>query len=80
MLPTIPHGAEVTIREQPEVENSEIAAVLVNGDEQVTLKRIRWQGNTMMLMPDNRDYEPIIVSEDYPVTIIGKAVEVVTKL
>lgn len=80
MLPTIPPGAEVTIREQPQVESSEIAAVLVNGDEQATLKRIRWQGNTMMLMPDNRDYEPIIVSEDYPVKIIGKAVEVVVKL
>lgn len=80
MEPTIPNGAEVTIREQPEVETNEIAAVLVNGDTEATLKRIRWQGETMILMPDNKDYDPIVVSEEYPVTIIGKAIEVVTRL
>lgn len=80
MEPTIPNGAEVLIREQAEVSNGEIAAVLVNGDEEATLKRIRYQGNTMMLMPDNNSYDPIVVSEDYPVKIIGKAIQITTNL
>lgn len=80
MEPTIPDGSEVLIREQSEVSNGEIAAVLVNGDEEATLKRIRYQGNTMMLMPDNSSYSPIVVSEDYPVKIIGKAIQITRNL
>lgn len=80
MEPTIPNGAEVLIREQAHVENSEIAAVLVNGDSEATLKRIRYQGETMMLMPDNPSHSPIVVSEDYPVKIIGKAIQITTNL
>ncbi len=38
MEPTIPNGSYVLIREQPEVENGEIAAVLVNGDTEALLK------------------------------------------
>lgn len=76
MVPTIPEGSFVLIRQQEEVENNEIAAVLLNGDTEATLKRVKYQGNTMILMPDNKNYEPIIVNEDYPARIIGKAVKV----
>ncbi|UNM90592.1 LexA family transcriptional regulator [Vagococcus sp. CY52-2] len=76
MVPTIPEGSFVLIRQQEEVENNEIAAVLVNGDTEATLKRVKYQGDTMILMPDNKNYEPIIVNEDYPARIIGKAVKV----
>ena len=74
MEPTIPQNAYVLIREQPDVENGEIAAVLLNGGTEATLKRIRKQENTLMLMPDNRNYEPIIVSGNNPAKIIGKAI------
>lgn len=74
MEPTIPNGSHVLIREQPEVEYGEIAAVLVNGDTEATLKRVRKQGDTVILMPDNRDYEPYIITKDNPARIIGKAV------
>lgn len=80
MEPTIPNGSEVLIREQAEVENNQIAAVLVNGDTEATLKRIRRQGDTIMLMPDNPAYAPIIVSEEYPVKIIGKAIQITQTL
>lgn len=76
MVPTIPEGSFVLIRQQEEVENNEIAAVLVNGDTEATLKRVKYQDDTMILMPDNKNYEPIIVNEDYPARIIGKAVKV----
>lgn len=74
MSPTIPQDAYVLIREQPEVENGEIAAVLVNGDTEATLKRISKQKDYLMLMPDNRQHAPIIADKDHPAKIIGKAI------
>ncbi len=74
MEPTIPDGSLVLIREQSEVEYGEIAAVLVNGESEATLKRVRKQRETILLMPDNPEHEPIIVIEDNPPRIIGKAI------
>lgn len=74
MSPTIPQDAYVLIREQPGVENGEIAAVLVNGDTEATLKRISKQKDYLMLMPDNRRHKPIIADKDNPAKIIGKAI------
>jgi len=74
MEPTIPNGAMVLIRQQPDAENGEIVAVLLNGDTEATLKRIRKQNGSVMLMPDNPTYDPIIVSESNPARIIGKAI------
>ena len=76
MEPTIPNGSEVLIREQEEVEYGQIAAVLVNGNSEATLKRVRKQGDLVVLMPDNPTHEPIFVTEDCPVKIIGKAIRV----
>lgn len=78
MFPTIPDGAMIMVREQPEVESGEIAAVMVDGNTRATLKRVKRQGHTMLLMPDNPAYEPIVVTEDYPVKIIGKAIKMET--
>ena len=75
MTPTIPVNSYVMIREQPEVEDGEIAAVLVNGDTEATLKRVKRQGNIMMLVPDNTDYAPYIVTEENPAKILGKAIK-----
>lgn len=74
MEPTIPEGAFVLIREQPDVENGEIAAVLCNGDTEATLKRIRKQKGYLILMPDNSNYTPIIADKNNPCKIIGKAI------
>lgn len=41
MEPTIHDGSIVTIREQPTVEDGEIAAVLVDGDNEATLKHVK---------------------------------------
>jgi repressor LexA len=76
MEPTIPDGSLVLIREQPEVEPGAIAAVLVNGATEATLKRIKRQGNMIILMPDNPEHEPIVITPDNPVRIIGRAVQV----
>lgn len=75
MAPTIPNNAYVLIRQQPDVEDGEIAAVLVNGDNEATLKRVKRQGNLVMLMPDNQSYDPYIVTTDNPARILGKAIK-----
>lgn len=74
MEPTIPNGSYVLIREQPAVEYGEIAAVLVNGDTEATLKRVKHQGDTVILMPDNPDHKPYIITKDNPARVIGKAI------
>lgn len=80
MEPTIPNHSYVLIRQQPTVEDGEIAAVLVNGDTEATLKRIKRQGDSMMLVADNAKYPPTLVDADNPARIIGKAVKVETQL
>lgn len=75
MFPTIPDKSLVLIREQPFVENGEIAAVLVNGDTEATLKRVHFSGDTVLLQADNPLYPPYIVSEDNPARIIGKVIK-----
>lgn len=80
MAPTIPDGALVLVREQPDVESGAIAAVLVNGDTEATLKRVKRQGKTVILIPDNPAYQPIIVTPDNPARIIGRAVQVTQML
>ncbi len=80
MEPDIKDGSYVMIRKQEDVENGEIAAVLLNGDEDSTLKRVRKMGNTILLEAINDAYEPYLVSEDNPARIIGKAVKVLNDL
>ena len=65
-------GDTVIIRRADSVENGEIAVALVDGCE-VTLKRIRRKGNSIMLVPCNQAYETRIYSPER-ITIQGKLV------
>ena len=82
MEPRMRTGDVVIIRVQPDVENGEIAAVRVNGDE-VTCKKVNKTNEGLMLVPLNPDYETKFFSaaqiEELPVTIIGKVVELRAK-
>lgn len=75
MHPTIPNGSMVLVRAQLDVENGQIAAVTFNGNTEATLKRVKKQGNMIVLIPDNPAHEPIFVTQDNPVKIIGKAIK-----
>lgn len=75
MEPLIHENSLILIREQSDVENGEIAAVLVNGDEEATLKRVRKFGDTILLEAINDSYEPYLINGDNPARILGKAVE-----
>lgn len=76
MEPKIPDGSDVLIRLQNDVEDGEIAAVLVNGDTEATLKRVKKQGDIVMLVAENNAYAPYIITEHNPARILGKAVGV----
>lgn len=67
-------GDIVYIKEQPTVENGEIAAVLI-GDE-ATLKRVYLNGSSLTLLPCNSKYPPLVYNgpELENIRIIGKAV------
>lgn len=74
MEPLIPSGSLVTIRRQENVKNSELAAVLI--DDRVTIKRIKYVGNEIILTPENRRFDPEILNESNPSIIIGKVIHV----
>ena len=67
-------GDIVYIRQQPSVNNGEIAAVLI-GDE-ATLKRVYVYEDHVVLQPENPAYEPLVYFKDamQAVRILGKAV------
>ena len=81
MEPSIPDSAIAIIHEQPDVEDDEIAAVLMSDSNEATLKRIKHMGNSLLLMPDNKSYDPILLDKSHPGKILGKLVkyEVMTR-
>lgn len=76
MEPIINSGSSVLCRAQSDVENGEIAAVLVNGDTEATLKRVRKTDKFVLLEAINEEYPPYLITEENPAHIIGKAIRV----
>lgn len=74
MQPLIPDGSLVTLVRQSTVENGDLAAVLI--DDEATIKRVKFAGDEVLLMPENRNYDPIILNEKNPGKILGKVVHV----
>ena len=67
-------GDLVFIKYQPIVENGEIAAIWV--DDGFTIKRVYRYGDTLVLRPENPDYDEMIYTENdgVAIKIIGKAI------
>ena len=67
-------GDMVYIRQQEQVENGQIAAVLIDGE--ATLKRVRCFDDRIALEPENPTYRPLILwAEDMNrAHILGKAI------
>ena len=79
MEPTLQEGDVVIVRQQPTVENGEIAIVLVNGDE-ATVKEVKEGPDGLTLIGHNVGvYSPHFYTreqiQDLPIRIIGKVVE-----
>ncbi|MBQ8603867.1 MAG: helix-turn-helix domain-containing protein [Oscillospiraceae bacterium] len=75
MLPRCQNGDLVLIRKQPTVENGEIAAVRI-GDEATLKKVYRPSPDQLMLIAENSDFPPIILTKEEinTVSIEGKAI------
>lgn len=67
-------GDIVYIRQQEEVNNGEIAAVLIN--DEATLKRVKFHPDRIILEPANPLYDPLVYrgEEMNSIHILGKAV------
>lgn len=79
MEPTLHEGDVVIVRKQPNVENGEIAIVLINGDE-ATVKEVKESPDGITLIGHNvAAYKPTFYNreqcEQLPIRIIGKVVE-----
>ena len=82
MEPKFSAGDVVIVRKQEDVDNGDIAIVLVNGNE-ATVKKIRKFDGGINLIPTNSNYDVITYTntqiEQLPVRIIGKVVELRAK-
>ncbi|MBI4597083.1 MAG: transcriptional repressor LexA [Candidatus Omnitrophica bacterium] len=67
-------GDFVIVRQQPTVDNGEIAVALL-GDE-ATVKRFFKEDDQIRLQPEHPSMEPILVTKQQPLSILGKVVGV----
>ncbi len=83
MEPKISDGDVVIVRQQSDVDNGQIAIVLVNGDD-ATCKKIVKHDNGISLLSLNPSHSPMFFTNDEtetkPVRIIGRVVELRSKL
>lgn len=82
MEPKFSNGDVIIVRKQEDVDNGDIAIVLVNGNE-ATVKKIKKFDGGINLIPTNPDYDVLTYTneeiENLPVRIIGKVVELRAK-
>ena len=72
MIPTFLDGDLVLIRQQPEVENGQIAAVNIDGE--TTLKHLYYQDGGILLVADNPAFAPMFVPAEKEIIVHGLAV------
>ena len=69
-------GDLLAVHRQPEARNGEIVVARV--EDEVTVKRFRRRGNSVRLMPENPEFQPIVVDlRRQPLTIEGIGVGVI---
>ncbi len=78
MAPTLMLDDTVIISRRAEVRSGDIAAVAI-GPSELSVKRVIKKGTSLMLVPENPVFEPMLFSEkeidSLPVSILGKVVE-----
>lgn len=57
--------------------NNALAVCFLNGE--FTLKRIKIEGDTLLLMPANPDYQPIVIKEDADFAVWGIVTYIIKK-
>lgn len=79
MLPALMENDIVIIKKQEDFENGNIVVALINGDE-VTIRKGRKSGDSILLQPLNSNYEPLIFSKKEMKTIPVKIIGIVKEL
>lgn len=74
MEPKIPKGSKVLVLQKNELEHGEIVAIRKIDEIYIQLKRVKIQGELVLLLPDNADYDSIVYTKDCGVEIIGQAI------
>ncbi|MDX1469172.1 MAG: transcriptional repressor LexA [Acidimicrobiia bacterium] len=72
----IHEGDLVAVKSQPDANDGEIVAALIDGEE-ATVKRLRRQDGKVVLISENPDYSPMEFTEG--VDLIGKVVSVLRR-
>ena len=70
-------GDLVVVRSQPDADDGEIVAAMVDGEE-ATVKRLRRRDGSIHLVSENPDYSPMVF--DSGVEVLGKVVAVLRKV
>ena len=74
----VDNGDLLVIDKSLSYRNNALAVCYIDGE--FTLKRIKVEGNTLLLMPANKDYEPILVKEDANFILWGIVTYVIKKV
>ena len=77
IIANINDGDLVVIEQNQAPNNGDIVAVNIAGS--ATLKRLKVEKDSVMLLPENEKYEPIIINEMDEFYILGKAIGVIKK-
>jgi len=77
MAPKLEEGDIIIVSPKKEPRNGDICVVRVG--EEDTVKKIRFDGNFVHLIPLNRDFEPMVVKKK-DVTFVWKVVRVIKEL
>lgn len=72
MSPTFLDGDLVLIRQQPEVNTGQIAAVNIDGE--TTLKHLYYQDRGLLLVADNPAFAPVFIPAEKEIIVHGLAV------
>ena len=71
-------GDYVIVRQQPDADNGDVVAALLGED--ATVKRFYKEGDRVRLQPEHPTMEPLLVSSEQGVLILGKVVAVFRQL
>lgn len=74
----IDDGDIMVIDRSLEPQNNKIAVCIIDGE--FTVKRIKKEKNNLFLMPENKNYKPIVISPENELIIWGIVTYVVKKM
>ncbi|HIK33360.1 MAG TPA: translesion error-prone DNA polymerase V autoproteolytic subunit [Oscillatoriales cyanobacterium M59_W2019_021] len=61
-----------------EPRNGNVAIAVVNGE--VTVKRLKWKGDRLFLIPENPNYQPLEIVEEMSFQVLGVVTNVIHSL